>query len=134
MLEIAREILKTKKVFALIGVTQDKTKYGYEVFHALNEFGYKVYPVNPKYGEVDGVKCYASLKELLEKPEVVIVALSPVNTEKIIEGMDVKDVKTIWMPPGCWSEEAVNKCESKGMDLVYDVCPVGVLLSMKRES
>jgi hypothetical protein len=102
--EKAKEILKNKRIFAVIGVTQDQTKYGYEVFHTLKESGYKTYPVNPKYNDISGTKCYSSLKDLPENPEVVILALSPVNTEKLIEGIDSKDTGIIWLPPGCWSE------------------------------
>jgi len=47
----ANEILKTKKVFVVIGVPQDESKYSYEVFHTLLEHSYEVYPINPKYSE-----------------------------------------------------------------------------------
>lgn len=131
MKDKAKEILKNKKTFAVIGVTQDQTKYGYEVFHTLKEFGYKSYPLNPKYNEIAGTKCYSSLKELPEKPEVVVLTLSPANSEKIIEQVTSSDTETIWLPPGCFSDSAVKKCELKGIDLVYNVCPVGILLAMK---
>lgn len=132
-MEKAKEILKNKRIFAVIGVTQDQTKYGYEVFHTLKESGYKTYPVNPKYNDISGTKGYSSLKDLPENPEVVILALSPVNTEKLIEGIDSKDTGIIWLPPGCWSEGAVEKCGLKGIDLIYDVCPVGTLLELQSE-
>jgi len=131
MREKAKEILETKKVFAVIGVTQDEAKYGYEVFHTLKEFGYKTYPLNPKYEEIAGNKCYTSLKDLPESPEVIVLALAPQNTEKILDGITRRDAKIVWMPPGCWSERAVEKCRQNSMDLIYDVCPVGTLLAMK---
>ena len=133
MMEKAKEILKTKKVFAVIGVTQDETKYGYEVFQSLKESGYKTYPVNPKYGEVAGTKCYASLKDLPENPQVVIVTLSPVNTEKVIENFSKSQIQMLWLPPGCWSDFAIDKCQQMDIPFIHDVCPVVTLLAMREE-
>lgn len=81
----ANEILKAKNIFAVIGVSQDESKYGYEVFRTLIDYNYRVYPVNPKYIEIAGHKCFISISALPKKPEVVIVILSPQNAEKLIE-------------------------------------------------
>lgn len=127
----AQEILKTKKHFALLGATPDAWKYGYEVFDTLVEAGYTVYPINPKYQEIKGITCFASLQDLPRKPEVVISTLAPVNTERIVEKVKELEIPLLWMPPGCWSEEAIKKCESIGQAFIRDVCPVGMLKWMQ---
>ena len=44
-----QKILDTKKSFAVIGVTPNKERYGYEVFEILHANGYQVFPINLKY-------------------------------------------------------------------------------------
>jgi len=129
----AQDILKTKKTFGLVGASPDKWKYAYEVLMTLLDAGYTVMPINPKYEEIEGITCYASLKELPQKPEVLICALAPANTEKVVEAAKDAGVELLWMPPGCWSEEALRKCQQLSIDFVHDVCPIGTLRRMDNE-
>lgn len=51
-------------------------RVGLENLRALNYSG-RVYPVNPKYGEILGWKCYPSVLDVPEPVEAAIIALSP---------------------------------------------------------
>ncbi len=123
----AEEILDTKKSFAIIGATPNKERYGHEVFEILHANGYQVFPINPKYPEIDGVACYPSLIELKTPPDVVLTALAPANTEQVIDSIKALGIETVWMPPGCWSENAVKRCQELGLNCIYDECPVWML-------
>jgi predicted CoA-binding protein len=123
----ANEILKNKKIFAVIGVPQDELKYGFELFHTLLEHNYRVYPINPKYPEISGHKCYPSLDELPEKPEVIVAVLAPQNTFKIIDQVAKIPDAIFWIPPGSWSDEVIEKCNQLNIKYIYDTCPVGAL-------
>ncbi|MGQ9584791.1 MAG: CoA-binding protein [Anaerolineae bacterium] len=123
-------ILSNNHTFAVVGVSQDKQKYGHEVFEALLAKGYQVYPINPRYEEVDGHRCYPSLDALPEKPQVVVTAVPPAVTEKVVESCVRLQVETVWMPPGSWSEQAVETCEAQGMEEIHDVCLVFALRSL----
>ena len=103
----ANEILNTKKPFVVIGVSQDESKYGFEVFHALLEHKYKAYPINPKSPVIAGHQCFSSLNEQLQKPEVIMVIMAPNNTSKIIDNLLAYKYAIIWFPPECWSEEVI---------------------------
>ena len=48
---------------AIVGASNDFTRIGGQPIRMLTEFGYRgqVYPVNPKYSEIKGLKCYAEL-------------------------------------------------------------------------
>lgn len=124
------DILRNKKSYAIVGASQNKTKYSYELFCTLRDAGYTVYPINPRYENIDDVQCYPSLESLTAKPEVVIIAMDPQNTEKIIDQLRDSGIDIVWMPPGCWSESAVDKCKSHGVKYLYDVCPIGTLFIM----
>jgi len=126
----AQEILEAKKTFALVGATQDPWKYGYEVLATLVNAGYTVFPINPKYQDIEGIKCYPSLKDLPQKPEVVVSALAPTNTERLVETVKELGIEMLWMPPECWSDEAIKKCRELNINFVHDVCPIGTLKMM----
>jgi acyl-CoA synthetase (NDP forming) len=48
------------------------------VFSNLQKFGYpgKIFPVNPKYDEIDGVKCYKSVKDIGEPVDMVVIGIA----------------------------------------------------------
>jgi predicted CoA-binding protein len=127
------DILRDNQTFAVVGVSQNRQKYGYEVFETLVTNGYRVYPINPKYEEVDGHRCYASLDELPEKPEVVVTVMPPAVTEKVVQACARLGIQIVWMPPGSWSEQAVQTCEAQGIEKVHDVCLVFALRSFRRK-
>ncbi|MBC7185936.1 MAG: CoA-binding protein [Calditrichaeota bacterium] len=126
------EVLRTRKVYALIGASQDVLKYSYELFHTLLQAGYTVYPVNPRYQAIDGQRCYGSLGELPEKPEVVITALAPANTEKALEQAAALGIEIVWIPPGSSSDEVLQKALQLGLTVLHGVCPVGTLRRLTR--
>ncbi|MDH7486570.1 MAG: CoA-binding protein [Anaerolineae bacterium] len=128
-MSLISSILSNNRTFAVVGVSQDRQKYGHEVFEALLRKGYQVYPINPKYDEVDGQRCYPSLDELPEKPQVVVTVVPPPVTEKVVESCARLGVGTVWMPPGSWSEQAIETCEAQGIEEVHDVCLVFALRS-----
>ncbi|MCR4438703.1 MAG: CoA-binding protein [bacterium] len=127
------EVLRTRKVYALMGASQDILKYSYELFHTLLQAGYKVYPVNPRYQAIDGRRCYGSLAELPEKPEVVIAALAPANTERALEQAVALGIELVWIPPGSSSDQVLQKARTLGLTVLHGVCPVGTLRRMTRE-
>ena len=69
-------LLKPRSV-AVIGASADPRKTaGRPVSYLLKHgFGGAVYPVNPKVGEIGGLKCYPDIASLPETPDVGIVLL-----------------------------------------------------------
>ncbi len=111
-----------RRVWAVVGVSQDRSKFGNRVFRTLREAGYTVYPVNPKGGEVEGVKVYTSLADLPERPEVVDTVVPPSATEQVVKEAYSLGLTRIWMQPGSESEAAIAYCHEHGMEVVYDAC------------
>jgi len=126
----AHEILTKYKTFAVVGVSQNKEKYGYEVFETLVSAGYNAYPINPKYEVVDDHRCYPSLQDLPEKPEVVVTLVPPPLTEKVVETCIQFGIPVVWMPPGSWSDLALSRCRENHIQAIHDVCLVFALKSL----
>ncbi len=133
MLETAHEILTAYKSFAVIGVSREPDKYGHEVFATLLSGGYTVYPVNPKYAEIEGHTCYPSLGALPARPDVVVVALAPAITERMMPDVIASGAQVIWLPPGCFTLVAVEVCQAAGVRELHDICPVFALGSLRAQ-
>jgi len=75
------ESLFSPRSLAIFGASEQPDSVGTRVLRNLMQSGYKgeIYPINPKYPEVHGFKCYKSLKEIDNPVETAIIA-SPAKT------------------------------------------------------
>ena len=71
------ERLFNPRAIAVIGATPDPARPGGQCIHALQEYGYAggIYPVNPKYADVGGARCYASLSDIGTPVDIAVIAL-----------------------------------------------------------
>lgn len=110
------------KVFAVIGVSPNKDKYGYQVYEDLKNGGYEVYAVNPGYDSIYGDVCYRDLESLPETPDVVDFVCPPKVTEGVVKSMIDLGVNKAWMQPGAESAEAIEYCHREGIEVLHDIC------------
>ena len=119
---LIKEFLRKQNIFAVVGVSRKPAKYGHQVYKDLKEAGYVVYAVNPNIDKVLGDRCYHSLTELPEKPDVVDTIVPPTVTEKTVKECKELGIERVWMQPGSESEHAIRFCEENGIKVVHDVC------------
>ena len=111
-----------RRVWAVVGASTNRDKYGNRVFRSLHSAGYKVYPVNPHGGELEGVPIYPTLASLPQMPDVVNLVVPPKVTEQIVREAKALGLTRIWMQPGAESAEAIAYCHEHDMQVVYDAC------------
>lgn len=109
-------------VVAVVGASRDRSKWGWKVYNKLLSDGFRVYPVNPKYGEIEGRRCYPDLKSLPEKPDMVITVVPPKVTERIVEECRDIGIRKVWMQPGSESQKAIEFCRRNGIEVMYNAC------------
>lgn len=120
-------LLQSAHTFAVVGVSQDVSKYGYEVFEALTRHGHRVMPINPKYTEINGQTCYPSLMDLPDKPDAVVTAAPAPVSAKIAETCAKLEIPNFWMTPGTETESALEICQQNNVTAIHGFCPVFVL-------
>lgn len=83
------------KSVAIVGASENPNKVGGRPVHYLQKFGFKgkIYPINPSRTEIQGEKCYKSLADLPEAPEMVIVAVAGDNAIGAVEDCAKAGVK-----------------------------------------
>lgn len=83
------------KSVAIVGATPDERRAGGRPQAFLRRFGFPgpVYPVNPKHGEISGLKCYPDIDALPEAPELVIVSVPAAVVPETLNACREKGVK-----------------------------------------
>lgn len=118
-----------QKCWAVVGATDNPSKYGNRIYKKLKRFGYEVYAVNPNYTEVDGDKCYASLSDLPKKVDCVDVVVSPKFAQNTLNEVIELGIENIWFQPDTFTVELIDQSEAAGINTVYLNC---VLVELDR--
>jgi len=127
---IINEFLDKRNVFAVIGVSKNKEKYGNRVYFDLKHAGYTVYPINPNVSEVSGDRCYPRLMSLPVLPDVVDIVVPPKITEETVKECKDLGIEKVWMQPGSESDEAIRFCRENSIKVLYGVC---VMLERRKD-
>ncbi|MEW5938025.1 MAG: CoA-binding protein [Chloroflexota bacterium] len=117
-----KEILKTVKTVASVGVSSNDEKPSYWIFHYLMQQGYKMIPVNPAATEILGLKVYADLASIPDKVDVVQVFRKPEDVPPVVEAAIQIGAKVVWMQEGIVNEQAAQKAEEAGLKVVMNRC------------
>ena len=64
-------------VIALIGASNDKSKYGNKIYRDLRDKGYNVIPINPKEETIEGDKAYTSIEKMNRLPDIANFVVPP---------------------------------------------------------
>lgn len=114
--------------FAVVGASTDRAKYGNKVLRVYMQNNKPVYPVNPRGGEIEGLKAYPDLASLPVKPHGVSIITPPPVTEKVVEQAVSLGIGHLWMQPGAESEAAVALALKNDINLIYKgACALVVL-------
>ena len=118
-------ILKEVKTIAMVGASDDPTKFSYGVLRVLHETGYDMIPVNPKLagGEIRGLKVYPSLTAIDRPVDMVQVFRDKSALYGIAEEAIEIGAKVLWGQIGVVDPEAAQLAEAAGLKVVMDRCP-----------
>jgi predicted CoA-binding protein len=117
-----RHILATSKVIAIVGLSADWFRPSYFAAKYLIEHGYTVIPVNPRYNEILGMKCYRSLRDIPAKIDIVDCFRKTADILPIADDAIAVGAKILWQQLGVRNHEAAKKAEDAGLETVMDRC------------
>jgi len=128
-----KEILKNSKTIAMIGVSSEKKgedpknlkrKPANVVMKYMQDFGYKVIPVNPfAEGEIiNGEKVVASLDKIFEKIDIVDVFRPSKEAPGFANDAVKIGSKVLWLQYGIHNDEAKKISENSNIKYVSDKC------------
>ena len=117
-----RRILHESKTIAVVGLSADWFRPSFFAAKYMQEHGYRVIPVNPRYPEILGEKCYGSLREIREKVDIVDVFRKTADVMPIAEDAIAIGAKVLWQQIGVKNEAAAAKARAAGLETVMDRC------------
>ena len=117
-----RRILKENRVIAVVGLSADWYRPSYFAAKYMQEHGYRVIPVNPKYDSILGEKCYRSLRDIPERVGIVDVFRKTEDVMPIAEDAIGIRAKVLWQQLGVRNAGAAAKARAAGLEAVMDRC------------
>jgi len=117
-----RNILTENKVLAVVGLSANESRPSFFAAKYMQDHGYRVIPVNPRYEEVLGERCYPDLESIPVPVDIVDVFQRPDRVIPTVQSaIDIK-AKVLWLQLGVVNEEAVAMAEDAGLEVVMDRC------------
>jgi predicted CoA-binding protein len=115
-------VLSEAKSVALVGVSNNPLRSSNFVATYLVRTPYRVYPVNPNYDEVLGMKCYPDLASLPEVPDVVDCFRKAEELPGVVAEAIEVGAKVVWFQLGLRNDEAAGMAIDAGLTVVQDRC------------
>lgn len=117
-----RRVLKDNHTIAIVGLSADWYRPSYFAAKYMQEHGFRIIPVNPKYTEILGEKCYPDLKSIPEKVDMVDVFRKSTDCAPIAKEAVAIGAKVLWLQLGVENDEAKAIAESGGLEFVQNRC------------
>ncbi|NHJ46907.1 MAG: CoA-binding protein [Asgard group archaeon] len=120
--EEIKDIIKTSKTIAVVGISRNPDKAAHGVPKYLQSQGYKIVPVNPKADKILGEKAYPTLKDLPLKVDIIDIFRPSEQTPAIVKVAVTLKPKLIWLQLGIANEEAEKIAKKHNISIVMNKC------------
>ena len=117
-----RRILTDYKRVAIVGLSADWSRPSNFAAKYLLDHGFEVVPVNPKYDDILGQKCYADLRDIPTPVDVVDLFQRVDRIPPFVDQAIEIGAKVVWLQLGIIHEEAAQKARDAGLEVVMDRC------------
>jgi uncharacterized protein len=121
-IQTLRRILRTSRTIAVVGLSAEWHRPSYFAAKYMQEHGYRIVPVNPRYAEVLGERCHPSLAEVDVPIDIVDVFRRSEDVMPIAEAAVAIGARCLWQQIGVRNEAAAALAAAAGLDTVMDRC------------
>jgi acyl-CoA synthetase (NDP forming) len=100
---------------AIVGASDDVRKWGGSALRNLLEGGYagRVYPVNPRGGTMFGLQAYASVDELPEAPDLVLVVVAGERVKETLQACARRQARAVIVITAGYAETGAAGAEAE---------------------
>lgn len=114
---------------AVIGASNDRSKYGNKAVRAYQQRGFTVWPVNPGEQSVEGLKAYSSIADVPASPDLVSVYVRPAILLTLLPAIAARGCKELWLNPGTESDEVLELAKKLQLNVIQACSIIGVGVS-----
>ena len=124
-----RLILDHVETIAVVGASSRSDRDSYRVMKFLQDFGYRIFPVNPNIhsARILGQECYSDLSKIKERIDMVDVF----RAKEYIPGIATEAIKIkakiFWTQEGLYCEKAETMANNAGLKVIMNQCPKKIL-------
>ena len=117
-----RRILRECKTIAAVGLSANEMRPSFFAAKYMQDRGYRIIPVNPRYDEILGEKCYPDLASIPESVDIVDLFQRSDRVMPFVEQAIEINAKVVWLQLGVINEKAAKVASDAGLDVVMDRC------------
>ena len=117
-----RRILRDARTIAVVGLSAEWHRPSFFAAKYMQAHGYRIIPVNPRYPEILGERCHASLDTIEIPVDIVDVFRRTEDVLPIAEQAVAIGARCLWQQIGVKNEAAAALAAAAGLDVVMDRC------------
>ena len=117
-----RRILRECRSIAVVGLSAEWHRPSFFAAKYMQQHGYRIVPVNPRYAEVLGERCYASLADIPHRVDMVDVFRRTDDVLPIAEQAIAIGARCLWQQIGVKNLAADELARAAGLASVLDRC------------
>lgn len=126
--KLIEEFLQQKNI-AVAGISRKpQGAVGNIVYKKFKDAGYNVFAINPNADEIEGEKCYRTLKNVPAIPDAVFISTHPGQSLDVVKECAQLGIKKVWfhrsIGNGSYNKEAEQFCNDNGIDAIVYACPM----------
>ena len=114
------------KTVAVVGASNDRTKFGNKALRAFQSAGYTVIPINPNEREVEGMTSYASVLDVPGPIDMATVYVQPHIAHHLLDEFEQKAIPEIWVNPGAESDELLADARRRKLNVIAACSIIGI--------
>jgi predicted CoA-binding protein len=121
--EEIRALLEGSHTVAVVGLSDKPYRTSHSIAQALQDSGFKVFPVNPNLSRpVLGEEPYGSVEDIGEPVDIIGVFRRSEKVMPTAEDAVAAGAKVLWMQSGVINEEAAAYAKDNGLTVIMDRC------------
>lgn len=119
--EISRILRSTRRI-AVVGISPKEDRPSNWISRYLQDHGYDVVGVNPRYRDVMGIPVYPTLSDVPGPVDLVDLFVRSERVPPIVDEAIAKKASTVWMQEGIVNNAAADKARAAGLTVVMNKC------------
>jgi hypothetical protein len=122
-LEEATALLRSATTrIAVVGASNDPSKYGNIIVKNLMAHGYRVLPVNPKEATIAGLPAFRSLADVPQPVHIVDVVTPPAVTRQVLKNASDVGIGLVWLQDGSFDQAVLDAAAGAPFKTVHHAC------------
>ncbi|MCG8608242.1 CoA-binding protein [bacterium] len=122
MKDIVQLLDDPETTIAVVGATDNPSKYGYVIYRDLKNKGYSVYPVNKQRKTVDGAPAFSTVADLPVTPTIINIVVPPEETASVLRQSLELSLMNVWVQPGAESPQVLTMLQENGFNYLANAC------------